>query len=79
MLSKRDELVEIIEKFAESDWDLIEIPSKSWLQKRNQDAMEKVEIELINAIETADKECGRCGCEYDDLYKRALILLKSGS
>lgn len=34
-------------------------------------------MELIIAIETADKECGNCGCEYDDLYKRALILLKS--
>lgn len=29
MLSKRDELVKIIETFAESDWDFIEIPSKS--------------------------------------------------
>ena len=77
MLSKRDELVKIIEKFAESGWDLIQVPSQSWLQKTNQEAMEKAEVELMNAIETADKECGSCGCEYDDLYKRALILLKS--
>ena len=77
MLSKRDELVKIIKKFTESGWDLIELPSKSWLQKRNQEDIEKIEKELINAIETADKECGSCGCEYDDLYKRALILLKS--
>lgn len=65
------ELMMIIEKFAESGWDLISIPSKAWLDNRKNTA------ELITAIEQADKECGSCGCEFDNLYKKALIYLKS--
>ena len=63
------ELRDIIEKFASCGWDLIDKPSKDWLDgKNNRD-------ELICAICEADKECGSCGCEFDLLYKRALELL----
>lgn len=65
---KSEELVKIITKFAESGWDLIDAPSKAWLEGRGD------KDKLIAAIEQADKECGSCGCEYDPLYKRALEL-----
>jgi hypothetical protein len=67
-----DELVKIVTKFAESGWDLIDAPSKSWLSDKNNH-------ELIKAIEQADKECGNCGCEYDPLYKKVLELLRSAA
>ena len=69
MITKeREELVQIITKFAESGWDVIDAPSKAWL------AGEGNIGRLVAAIEEADKECGSCGCEFDPLYKRALEL-----
>lgn len=68
MENNREEFVQIITKFSESGWDLIDAPSKAWLAG-NGDTNE-----LIAAIEQADKECGSCGCEFDPLYKRALKL-----
>jgi hypothetical protein len=66
------ELIQIIEKFSESGWDLIDVPSKKWLADNN---LADATAELIKAVEQADKECGSCGCEFDPLYKRALELL----
>lgn len=66
------ELVEIIKKFSESGWELIDAPSKEWLADNKSS---KTTAELIKAVEQADKECGNCGCEFDPLYKRALELL----
>ena len=64
-----EELKTIMEKFAESGWELISVPAKQWLEgKGNMDT-------LIAAVKQADKECGSCGCELDPLYKRALELL----
>lgn len=64
-----EELRSIMEKFAESGWELISEPAKQWLEgKENKDT-------LIAAVRQADKECGSCGCELDPLYKRALELL----
>ena len=65
------ELTNIITKFAESGWDLIDAPAKDWLEN-NFDSHD-----LIAAIEQADKACGNCGCEFDALYKRALELLSA--
>lgn len=66
-----EELKKILTKFAESGWDLIEKPSKDFLSGRdNKD-------ELIAAVKQADSECGSCGCELDELYKRALVLLEA--
>jgi len=68
------ELVKIVEKFAESGWDLIDAPSKKWLAA---DGSSDMTVELVKAVEQADKDCGSCGCEYDPLYKRALELLRT--
>ena len=65
---RREELIQIMTKFAESGWDLIDTLSKSWLEGKGDTS------KLITAIEQADKECGSCGCDFDPLYKRALSL-----
>lgn len=64
-----EELKIIMEKFAESGWDLIANPAKEWLDGKEDKKA------LILAIEQADKKCGGCGCDLDPLYKRALELL----
>lgn len=70
------ELIEIIKKFAESGWDMIDTPAKAWLAIRDEkDVDGAITTALINAIAQADRECGSCGCEFDPLYKRALELL----
>ena len=68
MLAKNEELIKIMEKFVASGWDLIDEPSKAWLNGK------KSTEELIPIIVQADKECGSCGCEFDPLYKRVLEL-----
>jgi len=68
------ELIKIVEKFAESGWDLIDGPSKNWLAANGSaDAA----AELLTAVEQADEDCGSCGCEFDLLYKRAMELLRT--
>lgn len=66
------ELIEIIKKFSESGWELIDALSIKWLADNKSS---NTTTELIKAAEQADKECGSCGCEFDPLYKRALELL----
>jgi len=64
------ELTKIVEKFAESGWDVIDAPAKKWLESEGDTT-----ADLIKATQQADKDCGSCGCEFDPLYKRALELL----
>lgn len=64
-----EELKLILEKFAESGWNLIAIPSKEYLDGT------VTKEDLIKAIVQADKECGSCGCEFDPLYKKCIQLL----
>jgi len=64
-----DELKAILTKFSESGWDLIDSVSKDYLNEVDNKS------KLIENIKKADKQCGRCGCEFDSLYKRALELL----
>ena len=68
--NNHEELTQILTKFAESGWDLIDTPSKAWLAGKGDTN------ELIAVIKQADKECGSCGCEFDPLYKRAIELLE---
>ena len=64
-----EELKAIMEKFAESGWELIAVPAQQWLEGRADKAA------LVSAVKQADKECGSCGCDLDPLYKRALELI----
>jgi len=70
------ELVKIVEKFAECGWDAIDAPAKKWLAAN---ASADTTLELIKAVQQADKDCGSCGCEFDPLYKKALELLHADS
>lgn len=72
------ELIEIITKFSESGWEVIDAPSKAWLKVKNDNSLTDDNInDLIKAIKKADEECGSCGCEFDRLYKKALSLLSN--
>lgn len=78
MTQPNEILIDIITKFSESGWDLIDAPSSAWLEALDdEDLLKQTAAELIPAIEQADTECGSCGCEYDPLYKEALKLLRS--
>ena len=68
------ELTEIITKFAESGWDVLDAPAKKWLKAQDD---KSAKAEMVAALEQADKDCGSCGCEYDPLYKKALELLRA--
>ena len=78
MLTKNEELIEIITKFSESGWDVIDVPSKAWLKAKDENSLsENTTIDLIEAIKKADEACGSCGCEFDPLYKKALSFLNN--
>ena len=55
-----EELKSIMEKFAESGWDLIAVPARQWLAGKQMDR-----AVLVSAIKQADEQCGNCGCELD--------------
>jgi len=65
-MNELKELLKIVDKFSESKWDVLDQPSKKWLEAT---------IELFHAIQNADQVCGECGCELDALYKKALGIL----
>lgn len=78
LLNKNEELVGIITKFAASGWEVIDKPSTVWLNAGDDgEAIREATASLMAAVEKADRECGTCGCEFDPLYKRALVLLRS--
>lgn len=77
MMKQNEELVDIVTKFAGSGWDVIEAPSIAWLTSIQDGTVSETDTKtLITAVEQADRECGSCGCEFDPLYKRALVLLR---
>jgi len=76
-MQKNQELVSIVTEFAESGWDLIDIPAKTWLDAKNDDEIKAETSALTAAVQQANDECGSCGCEMDPLYKKALELLSA--
>ena len=62
------ELRSILKRFADSGWELISAPANAYL------CGESCKDELIAAVEQAKEECGDCGCEYDEMYRRFLAL-----
>ena len=60
------ELRIILKRFADSEWELIAAPANAYLDG------EDCNDSLIAAVEQANEECGSCGCEYDELYRRFL-------
>ena len=48
--------------------------SAEWLAgKDDAEASKAAAAKLVPLLEIADKECGACGCEWDELYKQALV------
>lgn len=74
MLSQNQEFIGILTKFAESGWDVIDGPSRAWLTNPGDP---QIQGDLVTAIREADASCGNCGCDFDPLYKRALVLLEA--
>jgi len=74
-MHKNQELISVVTKFAESEWDLIDAPAKTWLDAKSDADVKSAATALIAAVKQADSECGSCGCEMDSLYKKALGLL----
>jgi hypothetical protein len=75
MSNEREELVQILERFAQSGWELIATPAAAWLAVQDDTAAAgRIAPQLTSAIEQAESECGSCGCELDPLYKQALAL-----
>lgn len=72
-MQNNQELVDIVTKFTESGWGVIDAPSRAWLANRS-DATARTA--LVAAVKEADAVCGSCGCEFDPLYKRALEILE---
>ena len=66
------ELREIIQKFADCGWDVINGPAKAWLEHGDEH-----KESLKAAVEQANRECGSCGCEFDPLYAQALTMLST--
>ncbi len=62
------EIREILKRFADSGWELISAPASAYL------GGEDCKDELIAAVEQANEECGSCGCEFDEMYRRFLAL-----
>lgn len=73
-MDERIELMNMLTKFKNSGWDLIALPSEKWMSVKI--PTEQETIDLLKAIEIADVECGNCGCEYDELYKKTILILK---
>ena len=65
-----EELNSILNRFVQSGWELISVPAQAWLNGNGDKRA------LLAAVLQADEECGRCGCEYDALYKKAAALLR---
>ena len=64
-----NELERILQIFAASDYELIQVPARRWLDgEKNAEALKR-------ACLRAQEECGGCGCALDPLYEKALSLL----
>ncbi len=72
---RRDRLTEIIKKFAESGYDVINGASQAWLAAKDSGENSKAAAaDLEAALLKANEECGSCGCEFDALYREALAM-----
>ncbi|MCL2106371.1 MAG: pyruvate:ferredoxin (flavodoxin) oxidoreductase [Oscillospiraceae bacterium] len=48
--------------------------SAEWIANKDDvEASKAAAAKLVPLLELADKECGSCGCEWDELYKQALV------
>ncbi len=74
--ARRARVEDVMKTFAEADlpaeWGLKEA-AKEWLEGKNDTAASKAAAaKLVPALEKANAACGKCGCEFDALYKEML-------
>ncbi|MCL2884936.1 MAG: pyruvate:ferredoxin (flavodoxin) oxidoreductase, partial [Oscillospiraceae bacterium] len=79
--ARRARMADILEEFAKYEapkdspaWTTeLVAAAQQWLEGRdNADASKAAAARLVPALREADKACGKCGCEWDALYKEAL-------
>ncbi|MCL2513437.1 MAG: pyruvate:ferredoxin (flavodoxin) oxidoreductase, partial [Oscillospiraceae bacterium] len=80
--SRRERLATILDTFASFEYESgmpewindLKAASAEWLAAGNDaEASKAAAPKLAAALEKADAECGSCGCEWDALYKEALV------
>ncbi len=72
--TRRDKLIEIVEKFAACDCEALSSAAKAWLETKDEGEGSKASsAALIAAIKKA-KENGCGGCDFDGLYDKALAM-----
>ncbi len=75
--ARRNRLATIMETFANNDspaeWGLKAAASEWLAGKDDAEASKAAAPKLVAALEKANTECGSCGCEWDALYKEALV------
>ncbi len=78
---RRNKLADVVKVFADCDatadapaWlGELKAAATEWLDSRFTPAASKAaSAKLLAACKVADKECGSCGCEWDNLYKHVL-------
>ena len=74
--ARRNRLADIMNRFAQADlpaeWGLKEA-AQEWLDgKDNPEASKVAAQKVVPALEKAIAACGKCGCEFDELYREAL-------
>ncbi len=74
--ARRARVEDVMKTFAEADlpaeWGLKEA-AKEWLEGKDDTAASKAAAaKLVPALEKANAACGKCGCEFDALYKEML-------
>ncbi len=75
--ARRARVADVMKKFAEADlpaeWGLKEAATE-WLAGMDDAAASKAAAaKLVPALEKANAACGKCGCEFDALYKEMLL------
>ena len=77
--ARRKRLVSILSNFADAEGatgSIAELKEASaeWIAgKDDAEASKAAAAKLIPLLEECDKYCGSCGCEWDELYKQALV------
>ncbi|MCL2351625.1 MAG: pyruvate:ferredoxin (flavodoxin) oxidoreductase [Firmicutes bacterium] len=70
---RRGKMAEVMSFFAENEspaeWGLMDA-AKEWLAGKDSAELSKAASEKVRkAVQIANKECGSCGCEFDEKYK----------
>ena len=75
--TRRAKLIELVEKFAESDCEKLSSAAKAWLEVKDEgEASKAASATLIDAIKAAKEACTCCGCDYDKALAMSDLFVK---